>query len=246
MPYSLEYVYTCHRGKVRSANQDNLLCGNRCLPAEHGSMESIAAGEATSEESPLFAVFDGMGGEEMGEMASCIAAETLRSWHLQGRKTPLTEAFMESNRRINRFTEEHHLNTCGTTAAVLLFDNAGAVRCDIGDSRIFRFRGGETERISVEDVYPSDGFRKPPLLQFLGIPESEMIIEPHTGCYTVQKGDCFLICSDGLTDMIGEGAIGEILRNPALIETGKTLLQAALDAGGKDNITFVLIRVREK
>ncbi len=45
---------------------------------------------------------------------------------------------------------------------------------------------------------------------------------------------------------MNEGAIGEILRNPALIETGKTLLQAALDAGGKDNITFVLIRVRKK
>ena len=246
MFYRMDYIYTSHRGILRRTNQDNFLCLGQFLPANHNSLEEIITGTAGTEEPILFAVFDGMGGEERGEMASFLAAKTFQATPMAGREQSLVKACMESNREIVRFTEKNGLNTCGTTVAALLFDPMGVVRCDIGDSRIYRLTDQGMEQLSEDDVLQIGRYRKPPLLQFLGIPENEIRIEPHTAVYDAVEGDTYLICSDGLTDMVSEEKIAETIRTFSGEEAGRMLLKAALDAGGRDNITFVLIRLKKQ
>ena len=239
MVYQVEYAAVCHSGRLRPSNQDNYFCNGRYLPAERGGPPGMLSGYAASDQPALFAVFDGMGGEERGEMASFLAAETMNG----GEWEDLAEACRAANRRIVRFTKENRLNTCGTTAAMLLFDENGVVQCHIGDSRIYRLREGWIDQLTEDDVFPVNGRRKAPLLQFLGIPEEEMRIEPHIRRYEAVAGDTYLICSDGLSDMVSAHDMAETIQKRAIREAGELLLRDALDAGGRDNITFFLLRI---
>lgn len=246
MYYYLEYVYACHRGKIRRKNQDNLVRGRLFLPEKHDSIPITSIKAERPNEPFLLAVFDGMGGASNGETASWIAAETFHNWNLQRREVSLIDGCMESNRRIVQFAQQQRLCTCGTTAAMLLFENTGIIRCNIGDSRIYRIRDGTIQLLSEADIFPETGNRKPYLFQHLGIPENEMAIQPHTERYDITEEDLYLICSDGLSDMITDRSMLYIIRNANTEQAGIALLQSALDAGGQDNITFFLIRVRTK
>lgn len=241
MDYRIEFAYTSHRGNLRGKNQDNLFCDGFFLPADHDSLPSVFGGRAGPGDTRLFAVFDGIGGEQCGETASRLAAETLAGRSLDRREQSLAEACMEGNRRIVRFAEENRLKACGTTAAMLLLDPEGAAWCSIGDSRICLIRDGAIQRLTEDDVFPAAGKRKPPLLQFLGIPEQNMRIEPHTGTGTVRRGDVYVLCTDGLTDMVPEQSIPAVIRGASPPDAGGLLLRKALAAGGRDNITFFLI-----
>ncbi len=245
MLYNLDFFFACHRGKIRKTNQDNFVCGQDYLPPDHESITAPALKSFLPEAPFLLAVFDGMSGEARGEMASWIAADTFHNWNLQRGETSLTEGCLESNRRIAQYAQRHRLKSCGTTAAMLLFDSAGIVRCDIGDSRIYRIRNNIPELLSEADVFPAAGQRKHYLLQHLGIPESEMAIQPHTERYGAVDGDVYLICSDGLSDVVPEEKITGIVRNTTIEKAGRGLLRSALDAGGPDNITFFLVRIRK-
>lgn len=246
MYYDLEYVYVCHRGRIRRKNRDNFVCGHLFLPEQHGDTPvSFVKGERPDEPF-LLAVFDGMDGAPDGEAASRIAAETFHNWNLQRGEASLIDGCLESNRRIVQYAQRQRLRSCGTTAAMLLFEDAGIVRCNIGDSRIYRMHGGVFELLSEVDTFPETGNRKPYLFQYLGIPENEMAIQPHTGRYGIAAGDLYLICSDGLSDMVTDSSILHIIRNADTDAAGKVLLQSALDAGGRDNITFFLVRIRNE
>ena len=83
MIYSLEYYYTCHRGKARRINQDNLVCGETFLPVTHEDTLTGSSVPVTPDNPFLFAAFDGIGGEAYGESASGIAAETFHNWDFQ-------------------------------------------------------------------------------------------------------------------------------------------------------------------
>ena len=86
--------------------------------------------------------------------------------------------------------------------------------------------------------------RKPYLTQYLGIDPDEMMIEPYIKSYYLQEGDTFLICSDGVTDMVEEQEICRILaHNEDVGDCVDLLIQAALDGGGKDNITAIVVRM---
>ena len=87
---------------------------------------------------------------------------------------------------------------------------------------------------------------KPPLSQNLGIPPDELKIEPYVAKGQYYDGDVYLICSDGLTDMVSEEEIADTLSGRGILEAQKRLLNAALDNGGKDNITIILCKVRKK
>ena len=183
-----------------------------------------------------------MGGEDRGETASFLAARTLDERAADGRM-PLEEACREANRRIVRFTEERRLKACGTTAAMLRFTACGIEQCHIGDSRIYRYRDGRPDRLTGDDVFPMPGYRKPPLLQFLGVPEEEMRIEPHVRTHEAVIGDVYLICTDGLSDMVPLPAMTDIIRSAPVAGAGEALLDTALEAGGRDNITFFLLQI---
>ena len=244
--YYLEYVYVCHRGRVRRTNQDNFVRGRLFLPEKHDNIPITSVKSESLNEPFLLAIFDGMGGAAKGETASWIAAETFHNWNLQRSEASLIDGCLESNRRIVQFAQQQRLRSCGTTAAMLLFESTGIIRCNIGDSRIYRIHENTMQLLSETDTFPATRNRKSYLLQHLGIPENEMVIQPHTERYGITDGDLYLICSDGLSDMVTDRSMLHIIRNADTEQAGEALLQSAMDAGGQDNITFFLIRVRTR
>ena len=238
----VEYAYMSHPGKIRKSNQDNLICVNTYLPMIHGGTGEPVAGSAELSRPLLFGVFDGMGGEEHGEAASFLAAKAAASGQAAGREG-LDALCREANRAICRYVSEHGIRSSGTTAAMLLFDGDGVAGCHIGDSRIYRIRQGQAEQLTKDDAWPSFPGRKPPLLQCLGIPEDEMRICPHVEAYPADPGQLFLICTDGLSDMVKPEQMADILRREVpLKQQARMLVEEALEAGGWDNVTVMLVR----
>lgn len=198
--------------------------------------------------SNLFGVFDGMGGEESGEMAALIAAE------YASKITPgedpaydLHRFCMNTNRAICDYADEHDIYSTGTTAAMLAFNDKEIVMCNIGDSKVFQFSDGKLEQLSTDDHGIAYFNTKPPLLQHLGIDESEMLIDPHISHLEYNAGDIYLICSDGLTDMVDTETISRTLKeNDDINVSGNDLLDLALERGGIDNITIILCEICKK
>ena len=135
------------------------------------------------------------------------------------------------------------MTSMGTTAAILRFTDTQAGMCNVGDSKIYLFSDGNLIQLSYDHVGISVGGRKPPLTQNLGIPETDMIIEPYVALGDYASGNLFLLCSDGLTDMVTTERIAEVLKNKPK-KAAKILLQEALDNGGRDNVSFILIKVK--
>ena len=132
----LEYVGMTHRGRIRSVNQDALVCAGECLPRLGESSGAAVRGNSGLEKPLFFGVFDGLGGEQCGEVASCLAAQTARSWRPRADRDALNNLCSEMNRRVCEFTERNALRTCGTTAAMAVLSGDRMVGCNLGDSRI--------------------------------------------------------------------------------------------------------------
>ena len=247
MYYNVMFTCVSHIGNCRSINQDNFICVNQYMSSDVCGMNGSLCGLVSSKNAPLFGVFDGMGGEEKGEVAAFLAAETAAGIEIS--KYPfdaLREYCKKANDVICRYAVEHAIQSMGTTAAIISFTETGIYFCNIGDSRIFRFEGQDLEQISQDHVMPSIYGIKTPLSQNLGIPAEEMILEPYLGEEKIKDGNVYLICSDGLTDMLTAEEIEETLRTAAFDTVSDQLLEKALERGGKDNITLILCRVEQE
>lgn len=246
MLYSIDYFCTSHIGKLRGVNQDNFICLGEYMEPDGNKNSGMISGRANTEEDPLFGIFDGMGGEECGEVASYLAAQCIAGHSFRGNvKRKLKEYCRVANGAICAYTDEHGLTSMGTTAAILLFTKKRIHLCNIGDSKIFRLNGGEMDQISYDHVGVSAYGSKPPLLQNLGIKESEMIIEPFIDTWKYKDQDIYLICSDGLTDMVDTKEICQTILSSEKEKAAEILLQKALDNGGKDNITIILLYINK-
>jgi len=244
MSLYLDYFYTSHIGNIRSSNQDNFFCVGEYMDCINKGTDNIISGTISPSSKPLFAVFDGMGGEEQGEMAAYIAAEQMSKFKCQkDLYKSLLDYCMVANSEICNFAQGNNIHSMGTTAAMLLFDKKKVYMCNIGDSKAFVLSERSLKQISMDHVSVSVFGRKPPLSQNLGIPESELIISPYVNTMKCHADDIFLICSDGLTDMVSISEIESILLNTDKKCTAEQLLQTALKNGGKDNVTLVLIYV---
>jgi protein phosphatase len=134
----------------------------------------------------------------------------------------------------------------GTTAAMLLFSKHNITLCNIGDSRIFRISENEMFQVSMDHVSIAPFGKKPFLSQNLGIPPEEVVIEPYFSSGDYFNGDKYLICSDGLTDMVSENEICQIICSNSINDSTNLLLQKALENGGRDNVTIILLEVKQK
>ena len=150
----------------------------------------------------------------------------------------------------------------GSTLTALYIDDGKAVCCNVGDSRGYLLRGGKLSQLSVDHnkagrmvelgvLTPKQAARHPSrheLTQHLGIFADEMVIEPAMSQpVKLEDGDLFLLCSDGLTDMVSPEDIKKILSGKALPqEMVKELIQLALAGGGRDNVTAIVLQIREK
>lgn len=241
----VRYAYACHQGKIRKINQDNIVCGGMFLPLPGEGAFQPVRGSGWVKGKTLLGVFDGMGGEQRGEMAAYIAAKAAAAWNTAGAGGTLTDLCLDINRQICAYASAHQLRTCGATAAMLLADGDTVEGCNVGDSRIYFYRDGSLLQLSEDHVLPLYQHGKPPLLQFLGIPEDEMSLEPSAFRRRMRPGDGYLICSDGLTDMLPEETISRLLpAQKSMEESADSLLNAALSAGGRDNISFILLQAQ--
>jgi protein phosphatase len=209
---------------------------------------------------PVFVVADGMGGAQAGEVASGIAIEAFRvALGEQGSpEERLAGRAREANRRIHELAVSDRAHEgMGTTLTAAYVGEREVAVAHVGDSRAYLLRDGELQRLtrdhSLVQALIDDGRlteaeapnhpQRSVITRALG-PESEVEVETRT--YAARAGDLLLLCSDGLTSMVDEQRMAEILRAPdGLAAAGGTLIDTANAAGGKDNITVVLFRLEE-
>lgn len=247
MHYNIRYSCVSHIGNIRKINQDNFICDGYYLEQNNDEMKFPLCGIKTSNYPSVFGVFDGLGGEECGEIASYIAAKSAAGLKI-GRDAiaALSKFCQKANADICNYASEHEVFSMGTTAAVLTFTNNGVTLCNIGDSKIFRLCDGEMEQISQDHFSVAAFGIKPPLSQNLGIPPSESIIDPYMAKGAYNDGDVYLICSDGLTDMVPTEVIIKLLDARSIENSCMELLKKALANGGRDNITIILCKIERE
>ena len=209
---------------------------------------------------PVFVVADGMGGAQAGEVASSIAIEAFEHG-LPDSGTPeerLAERVREANQQIyDRSRAEHGREGMGTTLTAAYVDDAHLAIAHVGDSRAYLFRDGELTRLTQDHSLVDELVRQGKLTeeQAAEHPQRSIItralgpepnVEVDTWTYPVRAGDVLLLCSDGLTSMVSEERIAEVLASAEnLDDAGRRLIEAANEAGGRDNITVVLFRLEE-
>jgi protein phosphatase len=233
--------------------------------AEEAGLTDVGRQRHTNEDryyesAPVFAVADGMGGARSGEVASQIAVDEFSNEkELDGSpEDRLAEIARAANRKIYELaqSDESHAGMGTTLTAAMVGENEISLG-HVGDSRAYRFRDDKLERLTqdhslVEELMrmgrlsPEDAEvdpRRSIITRALG-PEPTVDVETCT--YPAKDGDVYLLCSDGLTGMVSEGRVAEILRaRSSLQQAARTLVDEANAAGGKDNITVVLFKLAE-
>jgi protein phosphatase len=208
---------------------------------------------------PLFVVADGMGGAQAGEVASKTAAESFDRELPEGPPEQALRATIESaNRTIHeRARNDPDLAGMGTTitAAIVDLEAEEVAIGHVGDSRAYRLRAGRFERLTrdhslveemrrkgqLTDAQAEDHPQRSIITRALG-PEPEVEVDLQT--VPAQPGDVFLFCSDGLTTMLGDEQIGQILARATSMQAAvRALVDEANRGGGRDNITVVAFRL---
>lgn len=236
--YNIQSASITHTGKVRGVNEDSVL-----------------------ESDGIFAVADGMGGHNAGEVASSMAVELIADYLGTGRDDSsgaqlLRESIESVNSKIHeKAASGPEFHDMGTTLTVVYFSDNTALIGNIGDSRAYLFRDGRMERLTRDDslvarmvdagiINEAEAGRHPQrnvILKALGV-------EPHidfevTG-KEVRPGDLFLLSTDGLTSLVEDSEIEAVLGGSGDIgKKAKRLLKRALENGGTDNISIVVVLV---
>jgi serine/threonine protein phosphatase PrpC len=208
----------------------------------------------------LFAVADGMGGAQAGEVASRLAAESFEPVE-RGSESP--EAYLRAiartaNARIHRLSQaDSSRSGMGTTLTAALVEDDEVSFAHVGDSRAYLFRDGELKLLTSDhslveelrrqgrltDEQAEDHPQRSIITRALG-PERE--VEVDTMTYRARPGDVYLLCSDGLTTMVREDRIAATLADSASLEAAvSSLVRDANEAGGRDNITVVAFRLED-
>ena len=252
MAFRLEAACLCNTGKVRRNNEDNFFFDGRCLPEENKGLAQALLFSAPLQKRFFVAVFDGMGGENFGECASFTAAERMCGDQklLNGPGDPDAGLLKDLCQRLNEAVVTRARELCtrhmGTTLSSLCFSPNTVAVCSLGDSRAYRLRGGELKQISKDHVEQRQGRpqHKAPLTQYLGVDPEDYLLEPHLAKGALAEGDQYLLCSDGLTDMLSDAEIASVMDAADTAEhCAEQLVQAALDHGGRDNVTVIVCRI---
>lgn len=252
----IESIAVTHEGCVRETNEDNFfVCGTYKNNINSNRMKTEHKELC---EEYLYAVCDGIGGDEFGEKASLIAVETLNEYW-QNNCFNIDDYVKTSNSRICDEIENNNGIRLGTTLAVLHIKDNIAHAYNVGDSRIYLFRENKLKQISKDHtqterlirmniITPEEAKNHPErhkLTQNLGIFPEEMIIKPfEADKIEILESDKFLLCSDGITDMLSNDEIANILaESKSLKNAAELLLIKSLNKGGRDNSTFVLLQI---
>jgi protein phosphatase len=208
---------------------------------------------------PLFVVADGMGGAQAGEVASEMAVESFDGGLPDGSPADaLVQVIEDANRRIHdRSRNEAQRAGMGTTVTAAYVGEREVTIAHVGDSRAYVLRDGELTRLTRDHSLVGELVARGKLTEeqaethpqrsvitrALG-PEPDVQVDVQV--YQARAGDLFMVCSDGLTSMVPEARVREILTGDGSLEqTGRELIAAANDAGGRDNITVIVFRLEE-
>jgi protein phosphatase len=211
---------------------------------------------------PLFAVADGMGGAQAGEVASSLAAAALRERGEGdgGGEERVAELIQEANRRVHqRAVDDESASGMGTTMTVALFHPDGSVSIGhVGDSRAYLHRDGRLEQLTEDhslvaelvrrgELSPEEAEVHPQRSVITRALGTDPDVDVDTFTVSAADGDLFLLCSDGLTSMVDADTITTLVdRNRHdLHAAARGLIREANERGGDDNITAVLFEVAE-
>ena len=239
LPAGILSAFRTDVGKVRANNQDAPI---------------------VSEKLRLYGVADGMGGRKGGEVASTSARDDLLR-ELEG-KTPSVAALSGAIEEVNRqiYHQQEHddaLTGMGTTLSVLWMSDNFVYIGHVGDSRVYLLRDGEFKQMTLdhslveqlvrEGVLTEEEAQNHPMRNIItraiGTDESvevDVVVEER------RKGDLWLACSDGLHGLVDDRQMRDALRQYAPEKAADVLLKAALDAGGRDNVTLVIVHDGEE
>ncbi|HEY2283375.1 MAG TPA: Stp1/IreP family PP2C-type Ser/Thr phosphatase [Solirubrobacteraceae bacterium] len=210
--------------------------------------------------SPLFVVADGMGGAQAGEVASRLAVDVFEEG-LGDTTEPEIVLAQRAGAANSRIHELSHSNAehagMGTTLTAVYVAPEEVAIAHVGDSRAYRLRAGELTRLTDDHslvdelmrqgkITPEEAVDHPQRSVITRALGPEPSVEVDTRSYSARSGDVYLLCSDGLTTMLPEERVAELMRShPRLREAGEALIAAANEAGGRDNITVVLFRLED-
>ena len=241
-PYNyMTYASVSDQGQARGNNEDSFLC----LP-----------------EAGIFAVADGMGGGEAGEVASATVVACLKETGANtaedspgARKYAIQQALHKANGDVVSYMNAHHYETMGSTVVMLVlnpWDASQAFVCHVGDSRIFCFRNGELFQLTIDHSVGEEIRRKglpavhPKIAKALTrVIGGSGLLVPEWNCIALCPDDIFLVCSDGVSPVISEEEITAIIEsNKGSLETIVAKLKEAVYANGApDNLTAVCLKV---
>jgi PPM family protein phosphatase len=205
-------------------------------------------------EPPLFAVADGMGGAQAGEIAAKIAAAVLRE---SSDEEAVVELIKEANRRVYEAAAGDEARSgMGTTITAAIVEDGTVQIGHVGDSRAYRIREGRLEQLTEDHslvaelvrsgkLSPEEADVHPQRSVITRTVGTDPDVDVDTFSVDARPGDVFMICSDGLTTMVADASILELVeRNRASLDkTAKALVDAANKGGGEDNITIVLFEI---
>lgn len=232
------------------------------LVAEHAALSDIGLQRSTNEDSfidapPLFAVADGMGGAQAGEVASRTAVEALSRALAGGRALP--DAAQEANLQVFTLAERDPSRSgMGTTLTVLrlLEGNERAELAHVGDSRAYLLRDGGLEQLTADHSLVGEMMREGKLTadQAFSHPARSILsralgTEPGVKIdrreIELRAGDVVLLCSDGLSSAVPDATIVKLLQGVSPREAARRLVREAKNRGGHDNITVIVLRFSE-
>lgn len=253
----------CHKGCVRKNNEDNFSFNGDRMKLDEMN-EGAMISRSFADECQLYAVVDGMGGGDLGERASAIAASMLVDV-LEELKTEQPEACLHQamGRMSRAVLEDCRANNAeyeGTTCAALVIKGQTGHVCNVGDSRVYRFRSGCLEQLTqdhslVWEAYQNgemtrEQARKSPMnnmiTRYLGMdPDEAPSSFESISQFAVAEGDRYILCSDGVSDLLSNERIESIMEQPmSALECATTLVAQALEEGGKDNSTCIVVDVK--
>ncbi|HSW14497.1 MAG TPA: protein phosphatase 2C domain-containing protein [Solimonas sp.] len=238
-PFHWTSASRSHAGRVREVNED------ACL-------EQPGRG--------LWAVADGMGGHSLGEFASRLAIHSLADLpppqNLEQYIALAQERLQGANRRLREEAARRDVQLIGTTIAALLVAQRECACLWAGDSRIYLYRKGRLRQLTRDhsEVEAVRSRRASKADDTLHLPPSNLITRAlgaedtiAIDCETMEvlDGDVFLLCSDGLSNEVPEAAIEHVLLPGNCRQASQELLDLALEQGGRDNITAVVVRAED-
>jgi protein phosphatase len=254
------------RGKVRKNNEDSFL-GLRFDAQEAHLLGKL--GEASLEKADLaFAVSDGMGGAMAGEFASRITVEKITrlmppafkqsaSGMNAGFSDVLAELFVQIHRAMTYLGQSYEeCRGMGATLSLCWFTPGWAYFAHVGDSRIYYLpAAGGMKQISEDDTYVGWLQRNGKLTEYQArnhparnrlqkaLGGGNQFVDPQVGAVAFEKGDTFLLCTDGVTEGLFDNAIADCIRTPGTLDPAQRLVRAAVEQSGRDNTTAVVVEV---